>query len=80
MIGNDCFWRRRLWLLLLAGLVGCEKSAPVQKPPRRTRPRALVPVSGTVTVNGKPVETVVVTFLPPDGPAWHRRDRQERQI
>ena len=52
-------WNWKLWvsLLLVATLVGCGQKA--------NRPKT-VPVSGTVTYNGKPVQGAVVTFNPTD--------------
>src|SRR5205814_4261156 len=40
-------------------------------------PKELVPVSGVVTINGKPRATVVVTFLPPHGPALATAETDE---
>jgi hypothetical protein len=60
----------RLWVLLLAaGASGCAPVEPEDDRLRSFEPGALVPAGGVVTVNGKPVETLVVTFLPPNGPA-----------
>ncbi len=58
-----------LWTLLVMGVVGCSKSEPVDERLAAADPTALVPVTGRVTFNGKPLATVVVTFLPPRGPA-----------
>jgi hypothetical protein len=57
-----------LWPILVTGVLGCG-TAP---PPADDRfaaldPKNLVPVSGVVTVSGKPVPTVFITFLPPSG-------------
>jgi hypothetical protein len=60
---------RRLWTMLLVGVVGCSRSEPVDDRLAASDPTALVPVSGVVTFNGKPRATVVITFLPAHGPA-----------
>jgi hypothetical protein len=49
--------------------VGCAAGEPVDDRLAAANPKALVPVKGVVTINGKPRATVVVTFLPPSGPA-----------
>ena len=41
------------WVLSVTALIGCGQSGP-----------AVHPVSGTVTVGGKPVQNVQVTFMP----------------
>ncbi len=69
MFADDCLRRWKLWGFVLLGVIGCAESTPVAKAPRALDPSALVPAGGTVTVNGKPMETIVVTFLPPNGPA-----------
>ena len=52
--------RIRCCLALLAGLVvGCEAEEPAPPPAP-----ALVPVHGTITVDGKPLDKAVVAFLP----------------
>jgi hypothetical protein len=61
--------RLRLWAVLLAGVAGCGGSEPVDERLAALDPKALVPAGGVVTVNGKPVATLVITFLPPSGPA-----------
>jgi hypothetical protein len=61
--------RWRVWVCLLVGIVGCGTGAPVDDRLRALDPKALVPVDGLATINGKPVAKVVVTFLPPSGPA-----------
>jgi hypothetical protein len=61
--------RGALWAFLLHGVVGCAQSEPVDDRLRAMDPAALVPAGGVVTVNGKPVEMLVITFLPPSGPA-----------
>src|SRR5262245_28126856 len=63
-------WRRR-WLraLMLLGVVGCAPAEPDDDRLAAANPKALVPVKGVVTINGKSRTTVVVTFLPPAGPA-----------
>ena len=43
------------WVLSVAALIGCGQSGP-----------AVHAVSGTVTVGGKPVQNVQVTFMPTD--------------
>jgi hypothetical protein len=60
--------RWRLWAVLLVGVVGCAPSEPADDRLAAVTPEAMVPVSGVVTANGKPVDTVVITFLPPNGP------------
>jgi len=59
------------------GMVGCASSAPVDDRLAALDPKALVPVSGVVTINGKPRHTVVVTFLPPNGPALATAETDE---
>ena len=57
--------RRPWWslaLLIWFGVLGCQFEAPDDDPPDFSR---LVPVKGTVTINGKPLPGLVVTFLPP---------------
>ena len=46
---------------LLAAPIGCAPS-----PVKPFNPPALVPVQGTITVDGEPLETATVTFLPTD--------------
>lgn len=48
-------WRRLLVALALAGLVGCGSDEDRIK---------LVPVTGTVTLNGKPLADAMVNFVP----------------
>jgi hypothetical protein len=57
--------------------VGCAQSEPVDDRLAALDPRALVPVSGVVTIKGKPRPTVVVTFLPPHGPALASAETDE---
>ncbi|MCA1685602.1 MAG: hypothetical protein LC745_06370 [Planctomycetia bacterium] len=57
--------RRFCWsftLLPWVGLLGCNPGVTDDERPDYTK---LVPVTGTVTINGKGVPGVVVTFLPP---------------
>jgi hypothetical protein len=62
--------RWRLWVVLVVGVAGCGKPAPVVDDRLRALdPSQLVPAGGVVTINGKPLQTVVITFLPPNGPA-----------
>jgi hypothetical protein len=61
--------RRRLWVCLFVGIVGCGTGEPVDDRLRALDPKELVPVGGLATINGKPVAKVIVTFLPPSGPA-----------
>ena len=67
---NPKYWKLCFWLLLL-GLVsdGCRKSGP-----------ELAPVSGRVTLNGKPLENADVVFQPDNGksPAIARTDADGR--
>jgi hypothetical protein len=63
--------------VLLLGVVGCAQSEPVDDRLAALDPKALVPVSGVVTINGKPRHTVVVTFLPPHGPALASAETDE---
>lgn len=44
-------------LLVVVGLLGCSAE-------EKAGPAGLVPVSGTVTLDGKPVEGATVTFIP----------------
>jgi hypothetical protein len=67
----------RLLICLVIVVAGCEKSEPVDERLRMLDPANLVPVSGKVTINGKPVATVVITFLPPDGPALGTAETDE---
>jgi hypothetical protein len=61
-------WRRlRPWAVLLCCVVGCGMSEPVDDRLRVLDPHALVPAGGVVTVNGKPLASLVITFLPPTG-------------
>lgn len=48
------YWRFGLGLILAVSVVGCGSEPP----------EALVPVSGSVLVNGKPLDGIVVTFIP----------------
>jgi hypothetical protein len=50
-----------LAILPWVGILGCETPPPEEDTPDLGK---LVPVRGTVTVNGKPLSGVVVTFLP----------------
>jgi hypothetical protein len=60
----------RLWVVLVVGVAGCAKPQPdVDDRLRALDPSQLVPAGGVVTINGKPLEKVVITFLPPHGPA-----------
>ncbi len=60
--------RRRLsWALLLAGSVGCNGSATDDGLPLDPSTVKLAPVSGTVTLNHKPLVGAVVAFMPPQG-------------
>jgi hypothetical protein len=64
------FWTLCFWLLLLGLLLnGCRKSGP-----------ELAPVSGRVTLSGKPLEKADVVFQPDDGkpPAFGRTDAEGR--
>src|SRR2546423_11626348 len=64
------YWTLFFWLLLLGLLSGgCRKSGP-----------ELAPVSGHVTLNGKPLETGDVVFQPENGksPALGRTDAEGR--
>ena len=61
--------RLPMWAVLLAGVVGCGGSEPVDDRLAALDPKNLVPVSGVLTVGGKPMPTLVITFLPPSGPA-----------
>src|SRR5687768_6312898 len=57
-----------LWCIVVVGLtgfVGCSEGPDV------------VPVTGTVTRNGKPVPGVMINFMPEDGrPSWAITDAQ----
>jgi hypothetical protein len=57
--------RSVLAALSLAGMLGCWR--PADETPRLFDPKALVPVSGVVTLNGEPLANAVVTFLPKTG-------------
>jgi hypothetical protein len=64
------YWRLCFWLLLLGLLIsGCRKSGP-----------ELAPVSGRVTLNGKPLENADIVFQPDNGksPALGRTDAEGR--
>jgi hypothetical protein len=64
------YWTLCFWLLLLGLLfVGCGKSGP-----------ELAPVSGRVTLSGRPLEKADVVFQPDDGkpPAFGRTDAEGR--
>jgi hypothetical protein len=64
------YWKLCFWLLLLGLLlVGCRKSGP-----------ELAPVSGRVTLAGKPLEKADVVFQPDSGkpPASGRTDAEGR--
>jgi hypothetical protein len=60
--------RRRPWVVLLYCVVGCGKAESVDERPQLLDPMALVPAGGVVTVNGEPLASLVITFLPPSGP------------
>jgi len=70
-------WRR--WrsgaVLLIGGVVGCGE--PYDDRLAAIDPKNLVPVKGVVTINGKPRPTVVITFLPPHGPALASAETDE---
>ncbi len=53
-------WARAITLLILTGLAGCGSGDPNDSAP-------LVPVTGTITRNGKPMADARVTFLPDKG-------------
>ncbi len=57
-----------VWVALLIGVVGCSPTEPDDETPAALNPAAMVPVGGTITANGKPLETLVITFLPANGP------------
>jgi hypothetical protein len=59
--------RLRMWPVLFAVVVGCSDSPPVDDRYAALDPKNLVPMSGLVTIGGKPVPMVVITFLPPTG-------------
>src|SRR4051794_21244066 len=64
------YWTLYFWLLLLGLLfVGCRKSGP-----------ELAPVSGRITLAGKPLENADVVFQPDNGksPAAARTDAEGR--
>jgi hypothetical protein len=64
------YWTLCFWLLLLGLLFGgCRKSGP-----------ELAPVSGRVTLNGRPLENADVVFQPDNGksPAVARTDAEGR--
>ena len=67
---NPKYWKLCFWLLLLGLLTdGCRKSGP-----------ELAPVSGRVTLAGKPLEKADVVFQPDNGksPAVARTDAEGR--
>ena len=67
---NAKYWTLCFWLLLLGLLFGgCRKSGP-----------ELAPVSGRVTLAGKPLEKADIVFQPEDGrsPASGRTDAEGR--
>ena len=67
---NPKYWTLCCWLLLLGLLCGgCRKSGP-----------ELAPVSGRVTLSGKPLENADVVFQPDNGkpPAIGRTDAEGR--
>jgi hypothetical protein len=71
---NHFALRWRPWVVLLVAVAGCGTTAPADGTAapagdsfRATDPKALVPVGGIVTINGKPVETALVMFLPRTG-------------
>jgi hypothetical protein len=68
MCQTNLLRRPWIWPILVAGVVGCGSSQP-QTDDRFAAldPKNLVPISGVVTVGGKPVASVVITFLPPSG-------------
>ncbi len=72
--------RGPFWAPLLAVALGCSGSGrPAYEPPKGFNAADLVPVSGVVTLNGKPLATAMVTFLPKEGvPAVGETDREGR--
>ena len=52
----NTWWRQIAWLCLFVALTGCGRAAS-------DRPK-LIPVSGTVTLDGKPLSGAVVQFIP----------------
>jgi hypothetical protein len=69
MLSGTFMHRYAFCVLLLLGSVGCVDSDLDDDPPLVLDAANLVPLSGVVTVGGMPLSTVVVTFLPPRGPA-----------
>ena len=54
----------RLLSLILLGALGCVGKGPEDLSPVIPDPKTFVPVSGVVTLDGKPLASAVVTFLP----------------
>lgn len=54
-------------LALIITAIGCQESASDEDAPLDPTSVVLVPVEGRVTVDGKPLEMAVVTFLPEEG-------------
>jgi hypothetical protein len=59
--------RWQMWTVLLVSFVGCTPPDSVDDRLEALNPDRMVPVKGVVTVNGKPRNTVVLTFLPRSG-------------
>ncbi len=73
---------RRLWPLTLLAVLGCSSpEAPEDRPYVDPRTIPLVPVEGTVTLDGKPLAGAVVTFLPPrDAPSNGETDQNGHYV
>lgn len=59
--------RMGICLVIAAGLAGCQGAASDDDAPIDPLSVVLVPVQGRVAIDGKPLETAVVTFLPDEG-------------
>lgn len=63
MLRNNASYRWSPILLALVGVMGCSSSQDDVIAPWAIDPASLKPVSGTITLNGKPLPKVVVAFI-----------------